>query len=527
MSLRDKILQAQGATEAAFSIGVKQEESTKEIVVEESFEMIEESHDYMEDWQKETNLSEQEFSDQQQYILNLMREDANEFNLDDLTKQQVEIRLIELVRRKDKQNRIKEEHLYPLVKSLANDIKGYGPIQEFMDMPEVTDIRIIGDKCIRYKIRGHYYTSEKLEHRFRSEAHLHNWINRKIALSRMGGRFDKSVARVNTLLPDGSRLHAATTISGVDEERDGKSIPTPYTIVSIRKFSKRYSVEELVETEYELTKKRQEEWNQMLQQYEGVPIEDLYQKNRFMNLLIMAYLHLICRLRFTILFAGGMGTGKTTTLNAIFPFIPSYHVCGILEEAPEMQPDHEQTIRLWERPANTEGEGAILMEDLMKEILRMDVNRFFISELRDKIAYLFLQGIINGHPGGGSTIHANSAQAAKLRLITLACSYPGSSREDVLHMVAEGVQTFIHIEKTDDDEKYIGEIAEVVGIKDGDIELRPIFTVEFSEAGDWGWTFHGLSERVKKEARKARITIPAILQEPRGAFMPQMEQEVS
>lgn len=531
MSLREKILQAQATSETSFSIGVKTggiqtEGGAIEPVkmMGDPVETIEDSSYFMEDWQNETNLSDQEFADLQQYILDFMREETDELNLDMLTKEQVEFRLIELIRRKDKQRRIKEEHLYPLVKSLANDIKGYGPIQEFMDMPEVTDIRIIGDKCTRYKIRGRYYTSEKPEHRFRSEAHLHNWINRKIALSRMGGRFDKTVARVNALLPDGSRLHAVTTISGIDEEKNGKSIPTPYTIVSIRKFSKRYSVEELVKTEYELKKERQEEWNQLLKRYEGASLDDLYQKNRFMSLLIMAYLHLICRLRFTILLAGGMGTGKTTMLNAIFPFIPSYHVNGILEEAPEMQPDHPQTIRLWERPANTEKEGAIVMEDLMKEILRMDVNRFFISELRDSIAYLFLQGIINGHPGGGSTLHANSVEAALLRLISLACAYPGSDRQDVLHMIAEGIQTIIHIEKTDDDEKYIAEIAEVVGMKDGDIALKPIFTVEFAETGEWGWRFHGLSERVRKEARKARIAIPTILQEPRDAFKPQ-EQE--
>ncbi|WP_027416074.1 ATPase, T2SS/T4P/T4SS family [Aneurinibacillus terranovensis] len=483
-------------------------------------ELPDDDSNFLDESSSKTDLSDDEFVRLQEYILELMREENKDVDIEEMSKQQLQMSLIELIRQKDKENRIKSEYLYPLVTSLVNDIKDYGPIQEFMDNPLVTDIRIIGDKYTLYKIKGRYQRSDKPEHRFRNEEHLHTWINRKIKASRMGGRFDKSIARTNALLMDGSRLHAITNVSGVGEWREGKCIPTPYTIVSIRKFAKRFTVQELVETEYTLEKERQEEWNRLLQEYENIPEEKLYQTNRFMNVLIMAYLHLICRLRFTLLFAGGMGTGKTTTLNAIFPFIPSYHVNGIIEEAPEMQPDHEQTIRLWERQANMEGEGAITIQDLMKEILRMDVNRFFISELRDSIAYLFLQGIINGHPGGGSTIHANSTKAALLRLISLACSYPGSTRLDILNMIVEGVQTIIHIEKTDDDDKYIGEIAEVDRMIDNEIALRPIFTVEFSEKGDWGWKFHGLSEKVIKEARKHRMTIPTILQKPRDAFIP-------
>jgi pilus assembly protein CpaF len=469
----------------------------------------EDESQYLQEYLNQTDLSDDEFLTCQELILEFMREENK--NIDLMSKEELILYLVSLIDQKDHAKKIKAQNVYPLVNSLVDDIKNYGPIQEFMTNPEVSDVRIIGDLCVKYKIRGKYHTSKDPRHRFRSEEHLHSWINRKIGLSRMGGRFDKGLARANALLLDGSRLHAITTVSGVGEWRDGKCIPTPHTIVSIRKFAKCFTIQELAETTYVLDQKRIAERTEWIKAYEHLSTDVHQQKTRFMNELIAAYLHLICRLRYTIIYAGGTGAGKTTFLNASFEFIPEYHVNGIVEEKPELQPDHPETIRLWERPANLEGTGEITIADLLKEILRMDVDRFFIAELRDSIAYLFLQGIINGHPGGMTTIHGTSAMAALLRLITLASSYPGSSRQDILHMIEEGVQTFIHIETTDENHKYINEIMEVDRLEGDEIKLCPVFTVEFQESGDWEWKFHGLSERVIKEARKRKMAIPSIL----------------
>ncbi|MBO8172446.1 MAG: CpaF family protein [Bacillaceae bacterium] len=412
----------------------------------------------------------------QEEMLELLRRDLNT-DTSQLNRDGMRLYLMELGRNSD---RIPDETtLKEVVDSILDDMYGYGPAQEYMEDPDVTDVRIMGPHVIEYKKNGKYYRADKAG--FRDEDHLFNWLTNKLSLT--GRRFDRSEITVNALLPDGSRLHAVTDISGYSYwSEDGFHKIEPSTIVTIRKFVKFFTPEELV-------------------------------KRNFMASIMMDYLALTTKIRWTTLFAGGMGTGKTTTMNTIFSFIQDNHKNGVLEEAPELQPKHNNVIRLWERQKNVQGKGEYTIRQMLKEALRMDLNRIFIAELRDQIAYYFLQAIINGHPGSMSTIHANSARATILRLIALAMSAPEANRFDVLGMIQEGVQQIVQLEKTDEDEKLTAEICEIEGISGDGINLRDVFTVEFNEDGTWYWKFHGLSDKLLKQARRQRMEVPQSLLE--------------
>jgi type IV secretion system protein VirB11 len=120
--------------------------------------------------------------------------------------------------------------------------------------------------------------------------------------------------------------------------------------------------------------------------------------------------------RWTIVVAGGTGTGKSTLLGALLHEIaqrcPGERV-AVLEDTVELRcpvPDH--------LPLRTTPE--LPLAALVKATLRTSPNRIVIGEVRDASALDFLDAAVTGHPGGLCTVHASSALGALHRLDRLA-----------------------------------------------------------------------------------------------------------
>lgn len=124
--------------------------------------------------------------------------------------------------------------------------------------------------------------------------------------------------------------------------------------------------------------------------------------------------------RATVLVSGGTGAGKTTLLNGLGGLLRSTERLVVIEDTSELRLPGEHVVRLESRPANSEGVGAVTLRDLVKNALRMRPDRILIGEVRGGEAIDLLMALNTGHTGALSTLHANSAQAALLRLGTLA-----------------------------------------------------------------------------------------------------------
>jgi flagellar protein FlaI len=126
------------------------------------------------------------------------------------------------------------------------------------------------------------------------------------------------------------------------------------------------------------------------------------------NIEQMAYLWLCVENDQKILFCGGTGAGKTTTLNACSLFIPKEKIVTI-EDTPELTLPHENWVQSTTREHEMSGDAMNYEEfDLVEEAMRQRPSYILVGEVRNqKAANALMQTIETGHTSF-STFHADS-----------------------------------------------------------------------------------------------------------------------
>ncbi len=117
------------------------------------------------------------------------------------------------------------------------------------------------------------------------------------------------------------------------------------------------------------------------------------------------------RARKNILVVGGTSSGKTTLVNALLAEVAELDErIVILEDTRELRCAAADCVALRTKP------GVATLADLVRSTLRLRPDRIIIGEVRGPEALDMLKAWNTGHPGGITTVHANSAAAALLRL---------------------------------------------------------------------------------------------------------------
>jgi pilus assembly protein CpaF len=109
--------------------------------------------------------------------------------------------------------------------------------------------------------------------------------------------------------------------------------------------------------------------------------------------------------RKNLVVCGATSAGKTTLLSALIAELDERVIC--IEQIPELV-IVEPAISMTERVANQEGLGAIPMQQLVIEALRMRPDRVVVGEVRGSEFGVLLQAMNNGHSGSMTTIHSKS-----------------------------------------------------------------------------------------------------------------------
>jgi P-type conjugative transfer ATPase TrbB len=169
--------------------------------------------------------------------------------------------------------------------------------------------------------------------------------------------------------------------------------------------------------------------------------------------------------RKNILVVGGTDSGKTTFANALLQVVSeTTDRIIILEDTQELQCRAKDVEYLHTK------EGVASLRDLIRYTMRMSPDRIVIGEVRGAEALDLLKAWNTGHPGGVSTVHANSAEKGLLRIEQLVQE---ASVAPCRAMISEAVNILVYMEKVGA-KRVVKEILEVRGLKGDEYDLNPL-----------------------------------------------------
>ncbi len=318
-----------------------------------------------------------------------------------------------------------------------NSMRGLDVLQPLVDDPTVTEIMINGPDEIFIEQNGRLF---KKNVSFGTEEKLQNVIQNIV--SKVNRTVNESTPIVDARLKDGSRVNVVLPPIALNG-------PT----VTIRKFpEKPMTVDQLIA-------------------YKSITPE------------VAEFLERCVKAKYNIFISGGTGSGKTTFLNAMSNFIPHDERVITIEDSAELQiRGVDNLVRLETRNANMEGKGEITIRDLIKSSLRMRPERIVVGEVRGAEALDMLQAMNTGHDGSLSTGHANSTKDMLSRLETMVLTGASLPLDAIRQQIASAVDIIIQLSRLRDKSRRTLEITEVLGYKNGEIQLNPIY--KFIETGE-------------------------------------------
>ncbi len=248
-------------------------------------------------------------------------------------------------------------------------VYGFAFFEQLIKDDEIEEISVIGPKKPIYvflRKKGWRRVNAVLE----NEDAVADMINR---MSRCSGRhITLQNPRIDAVMPDGSRLH-------------GSLPPISNGEITIRKFRERpFSPAELI-------------------------------GNRTISAEEMAFLSVLMQCDSSVLIAGNTASGKTSTMNALFSFIPESERIIVTEETPEINVPHRHQLRM---VANRNM--GVSLSDLVYDSLRMRPDRMIVGEVRNReeVGALFDVLLAGQARGSYATFHAGSIKEAVARLKT-------------------------------------------------------------------------------------------------------------
>jgi pilus assembly protein CpaF len=362
-----------------------------------------------------------------------------------------------------------------LIDELMAESFGLGPLEPYMQDPDVTDILVNGPHEVYVERLGRLQETNTV---FADDEHLMQIISRIVA--RVGRRIDEHSPMVDARLPDGSRVNAVIpplSLSG--------------PVLSIRRFGHTpLQVEDLV--------KRGSICREMLQLLEAA-VEG----------------------RINIMISGGAGSGKTTLLNNLSRFIPAGERLVTIEDSAELKLQRKHVVKMETRPANAEGTGAVMQRDLVKNALRMRPDRILLGEVRGPEALDMLQAMNTGHEGSITTIHSNDTRDALSRLeVMVSMTGLDLPVAVVRRYISSAITLVVHLARLKGGVRRVMRISEIIGLDSGDYQVHDLFGFRqqgIDEAGIARGQFYATGYKPQFLTRLAEIglELPETLFAPR------------
>lgn len=372
-----------------------------------------------------------DFEQEQEFIAELKTYVTEHLPLSQIDDAALEVKIQDIVEERLSGRYCPISQRISIAQQVFSAIRGFGLLDAIISDDTITEVMINGPDNVFIEQNGRLF---KLDKTFESQRRLEDIIQRIVAQA--GREVNQANPICDTRLPDGSRVNVVLP-----------PIALCGPTVTIRKFSKTpMTIEKLIA-------------------YGSITQE------------IADKLELLVKAKYNIFIAGGTGSGKTTFLNALSNYIPKDERVITIEDSAELQiVGVENLVSLETRNANASGAGQITIRDLIKSSLRMRPERIVVGEVRGGEALDMLQAMNTGHDGSLSTGHANSTEDMLSRLETMVLQgAAGLPLEAIRQQIASAVDIIIHLSRLRDKSRKTMEITEVVGYKDGQVVLNPLY----------------------------------------------------
>lgn len=361
--------------------------------------------------------------------------------------------------------KIAQESLDKLLYYIIRDFLGYGKIDPLMKDHLIEDISADGVNIPIY-VWHRVYESLPTNIFFKDEKELNSFIIRLAYMARKN--ISIASPMLDASLPDGSRVQLTF----------GNEITRRGSTFTIRRF-----------------------------RVDPLTISDLIAFNTLSSEMA-AYFWYAIENRASVLVAGGVAAGKTTTLNCLSMFIkPELKIVSV-EDTAELNLPHENWIPSVARASSGhEGkEGTITLFDLLKAAVRQRPDYIIVGEVRGEEAYTLFQAMATGHLGM-STIHAESVDTVFYRLE----SEPMNIPKPLLSMIdVVVIQTRTEIDGKP--ARKIIEVAETVSYNPQTKEILTNNVYTWNPKND-SFEFSGQSHVLEKNMKKLGVDMEEVRQE--------------
>ncbi|WP_224279712.1 CpaF family protein [Nocardioides lacusdianchii] len=325
---------------------------------------------------------------------------------------------------------------------------GAGRLQVLLNDDSIENIDINGGDEV-WVTRAGSATHERVDPVASTDEELIELVQGLAAYAGLNSRpWDAANPELNLQLPDGSRLSA---IMGV----------TDRPLISIRRH-----------------------------RFEKVTLADLVGNNTLSES-AAEFLRALVSARQNIMIAGATRAGKTTLLRAMAAEIGPEERIITVEKALELglkkdTERHPNCGELEERIANSEGQGAIPMTQLVRWTLRGNPDRVIVGEVLGAEVIDMLNAMGQGNDGSMSTIHARSARDVFNRVATYAIqSAERLPHEASYQLIAGGLDFVVFVSRhPKTGARRLETILEVNGF-DQTVQASEIFKANGAQTAEW------------------------------------------
>lgn len=317
-----------------------------------------------------------------------------------------------------------------LIDELMAESFGLGPLEPYMQDPDVSDILVNGPNEVYVERMGRLHQTNTV---FADDEHLMQIIQRVVA--RVGRRIDEQSPMVDARLPDGSRINAIIPPLALNGP-----------VLSIRRFG-----------------------------HEPLKLDDLLGFNSICPEMV-TLLKAAIEARVNLMISGGTGAGKTTMLNCLSCFIPAEERLVTIEDSAELKLQRSHVVSLETRTSNAEDQGEVTPRDLVRNALRMRPDRIILGEVRGGEALDMLQAMNTGHEGSMTTIHANDTRDALSRLEVMVSMAGFDLPVSVVRRyIASAITLVIHLARLKGGVRRVMRVSEITSLENGDYQMQELF----------------------------------------------------